>query len=96
MVPLKILTRGSGARLSAISAHRNWMQAGAGLPRVFSYLGKRVLPRRFRDTAAQALELPQHNSGACSDTNSLKRPHCNPTGLTSRQVRVLIASAFAC
>ena len=43
------------------------MQPGAGLPRVFSYLGKRVLPRRFRDTAAQALELPQHNSGVRSD-----------------------------
>ncbi|CAK0785211.1 Calcium-transporting ATPase 3, endoplasmic reticulum-type [Coccomyxa viridis] len=42
---------------------RNWMQPGAGLPRVFSYIGKRVLPRRFRDSAAQALELPQHNSG---------------------------------
>ena len=40
------------------------MQPGAGLPRVFSYIGKRVLPRRFRDSAAQALELPQHNSGA--------------------------------
>ena len=55
---------GSGTCVSVGSTCRNWMQPGAGLPRVLSYLGKRVLPRRFRDSAAQALELPQHNSGA--------------------------------
>ena len=67
MVPLKGLMLGSGARMSVGSARRNWMQPGAGLPRVLSYLGKRVLPRRFRDSAAQALELPQHNSGTSAD-----------------------------
>ena len=40
------------------------MQPGVGLPRVFSLVMKRCFPRRFRDSAAQALELPQHNSGA--------------------------------
>ena len=39
------------------------MQPGSGLPRCLSYLGKRCFPRRFRDSAAQVLELPQHNSG---------------------------------
>ena len=63
MVPLETLMWASGAGMSVVSARRNWMQPGAGLPRVFSYIGKRVLPRRFRDSAAQALELPQHNSG---------------------------------
>ena len=40
------------------------MQPGVGLPRVLSLVMKRCFPRRFRDSAAQALELPQHNSGA--------------------------------
>ena len=68
------------------------MQPGAGLPRVFSYIGKRVLPRRFRDSAAQALELPQHNSGARTHaiTSRLYCPHCVPAGLTSRQGRAII------
>ena len=39
------------------------MQPGVGLPRVFSLVMKRCFPRRFRDSAAQALELPQHHSG---------------------------------
>ncbi|CAL5220117.1 g2070 [Coccomyxa viridis] len=42
---------------------RRWMQPGVGLPRVFSLVMKRCFPRRFRDSAAQALELPQHHSG---------------------------------
>ena len=70
MVPLKALMLGFGARMRVGSTCRNWMQPSAGLPRVFSYLGKRVLPRRFRDSAAQALELPQHNSGACTDATN--------------------------
>ena len=76
------------------------MQPGAGLPRVLSYLGKRVLPRRFRDSAAQALELPQHNSGGRTDAIALHLlavvPPCIPTGLTSSQGRVMIASHSAC
>ena len=52
------------------------MQPGAGLPRVLSMVGKRCLPRRFRDGAAQALELPQHNSGAGFILTSLNLCPC--------------------
>ena len=52
------------------------MQPGAGLPRVLSMVGKRCLPRRFRDGAAQALELPQHNSGAGFILTSLNLCRC--------------------
>ena len=74
------------------------MQPGAGLPRVFSYLGKRVLPRRFRDTAAQALELPQHNSGAPLDAISahLVLPPPQSAELSSRQGRGMTCTPFAC
>ncbi len=47
------------------------MQPGVGLPRVFSLVMKRCFPRRFRDSAAQALELPQHHSGAAQ----VRHPH---------------------
>lgn len=50
------------------------MQPGAGLPRVLSYMGKRCLPRRFREGAAQALELPQHNSGPLLSLPSASNP----------------------
>ena len=53
------------------ASHRRWMQPGVGLPRVFSLVMKRCFPRRFRDSAAQALELPQHHSGAAQ----VRHPH---------------------